>query len=149
VTQCTHIAAAALALSAGSCFAQAAEPLLPPTSQIEEAVRKVWLGAAGRQPLCAGPGVVRADQQGIQELQPSFAPGQWVLRLARVPQRKDEFERLDHLARLGLLERREAVIKLGPIQGLPALEYRPTPEAWVQNMAESATSRAFATACRR
>jgi hypothetical protein len=137
MTQCTRTAAAALALSVGSCLAQAAEPLLPPTPQIEEAVRKIWFGAAARQPLCAGPSVLYPDQQGIQELQPSFAPGQWVLRLARLPQRKAEIERLDHLARFGLLERRDSFINLGPIQALPALEYRPTPKGWVRNMTES------------
>lgn len=128
---------AVFAVSVGSCLAQAAEPLLAPTPQIEEAVRKVWFGAAARQPLCAGPGVLNPDQLGVQELQPSFAPGQWVLRLARLPQRKAEIERLDHLARFGLLERRDAFVNLGPIQALPALEYRPTPKGWVQNMAES------------
>jgi hypothetical protein len=126
---------AGLAVSVGACLAQGAEPLLPPTPQIEEAVRK--LGALGRQPVCAGPNVLSPDQLGVQELQPAFAPGQWVMRLARVPQRKAEIERLDHLARFGLLERIETFINLGPIQALPALEYRPTQKGWLHNRAES------------
>lgn len=124
---CTFLAAGA----AGSANAQ--EKLLPPDAQIEQAVRAVWLNGGNRRPLCASPGSLRPDQQGFQELQQAFVPGQWVVRFAHLPQRRAEIAQHDFLARSGFLERREAFINLGPMQGLPAVEYRATDKGWARN----------------
>jgi hypothetical protein len=114
--------------------AKAEEELLPPDPEIERAVRTVWLNGGNRVPLCAALSGLRPDQQGSQELQQVFAPGQWVVRLAQVAQRRADIAQLDHLAKFGLLERRDEFVNLGPIQALPAVEYRPTLAGWAQSM---------------
>ena len=125
-------AACMLGAAAGAARAQA--PLTPPTPQIEAAVRMI--SAQNRRPLCASPEVPNPEQLGFQEIMPSFAPGQWVLRIVPLPQHKAALARLDHFAQFGLLERRDAFIEYGPIQALPAIEYRVTLKGWQQNMAE-------------
>lgn len=115
--------------------AAAEEKLLPPTPEIETAARTIWLSGGNRRPLCAAPRVPRPDQEGVQELQQQFAPQQWVVRLAYRAERRNEIAQLDHLAKFGLLERRSTFVNIGPIQGLPAAEYRPTLPGWMQNMA--------------
>jgi len=124
-------AACILSAAAGAAYAQA--PLTPPTPQIEAAMRKI--SALNRRPLCASPEVLNPDQLGFQEIEPTFAPGQWVMRIVPLPQHKAALARLDHLAKFGLLERRDAYVTYGPIQARPAIEYRLTLEGWQQNMA--------------
>jgi hypothetical protein len=119
-------------LAAG--LAKAEEELLPPDAEIERAVRTVWLNGGNRVPLCAALSGLRPDQQGSQELQQVFAPGQWVVRLAQVPQPRADIAQLDHLAKFGLLERRDEFVNIGPIQALPAVEYRPTLAGWAQSV---------------
>ena len=115
-------------------LAKAEEELLAPDAQIERAVRTIWLNGGNRVPLCAALTGLHPDQQGSQELQQVFAPGQWVVRLAHTPQRRAEIAQLDHLAKFGLLERRDEFVNLGPIQALPAVEYRPTLAGWAQSI---------------
>lgn len=125
----------ALCLFAASACAE--ENLRPADPELERLVRAVWLTGGNRRPVCASPSSGMPDQQGVQEIQLAFVPGQWVMRLARTSRRAQEIERYDYFWKLGLLERKEAYINIGPLQGLPAFEYRPTAAGWVQSMSRS------------
>ena len=124
---------AACILSAAAGAARAQAPLTPPTPQIEAAMRKI--SAQNRRALCISPEVRNPDQLGFQEIEPSFAPGQWVMRIVPLPQHKAAIAQLDHFAKFGLLERRDAYVNYGPIQARPAIEYRVSFKGWQQNMA--------------
>ncbi len=113
---------------------------LPPDAQIERAVRVVWMKGGNYRPLCSSVSFPDSDQQGFQELRQTFVPGQWVVRYARTEQRSAQLQKLDHLARFGLLERRDTFLNSGPIRGLPGAEYRPTRAGWVQSMAKEETA---------
>src|SRR5688572_23675911 len=134
---CTRWISLFLSVGLLAAAAGAQENLLPPDPELERLVRNVWVNGGNRQPLCASPYSGIPDQQGVQEIQLVFAPGQWVIRLARTSQREQDIERFDYLAKVGLLERREAFINIGPVQGLPAVEYRPTAAGWVQSMSRN------------
>lgn len=115
-------------------FAGAQGTRLPPDAQIEHAVRSVWMKAGNDRPLCVAPALPHADQQGVQELQQVFAPGQWVIRVIPSRSNSQEFARLDYFAGAGLLERRDTFVNIGPIETRPAIEFRPTLKGWSQSM---------------
>ncbi len=125
-----------MAVTVAAATSALAEDWMPPNAQIEHAARSVWSRGGNDRPLCVSYSVRNSEQQGVQELQQNFAPGQWVVRLA-TRTRIQEIAKLDYFAKIGLLDRREAFINLGPIVIEPALEYRPTLAGWVQNIARA------------
>lgn len=130
------LAWAVLLILSGGATASGKEDsnLLLPDAQIEQAVRIVWLSGSNRRPLCAAPQLLYADQQGVQELSQVFAPGQWAVRISKRFQPRLEMAQLDYLASVGFLDRRDVSTNVGPIQTLPAVEFRPTVAGWTQSM---------------
>jgi hypothetical protein len=135
VTLRTGLGRALVALSAaGAAWAGASED--EKHVEAERAVATLWLTNAA--PVCLSLGLLQtAEQHGVQELERRFAPGLWAIRVPYPEgtqptdvRRAEELERLDYLARHGLLEKREARVTVGPIEGARASEYRPTNKAW-------------------